>query len=236
MSRTAYFTGLDLGQAADYSAIVVVEQTSHPDGTPHRYGVRHLHRWQLGTGYPAIVADLGELFATGPLRNSTLIVDATGVGRPVVDMIISARLPAVVRAYAITAGMTPNEQVEPGKTCTVPKRDLVGSVQSALQGRRLEIAAGLDLAAVLAKEMETFRVRVTEDRNETFASWRERDHDDILLAMALAVWYGERHPGNLGDCYSKPKPRTPGIDPITGLPAHIFGPDRDPFRTWGPTT
>ena len=28
--------------------------------------------------------------------------------------------------------------------------------------------------------------------NETFESWRERDHDDLVLAVALAAWLGER--------------------------------------------
>ena len=33
-----------------------------------------------------------------------------------------------------------------------------------------------------------FRVSVTSDRNETFAAWREKDHDDLVLALALAVF------------------------------------------------
>jgi hypothetical protein len=64
---------------------------------------------------------------------------------------------------------------------------------------------------------------VTPDRNETFASWRERDNDDLLLALALAVWYADRHPGSLADCYSRPKPRPPGVDRLTGLPRNIWG-------------
>lgn len=68
----------------------------------------------------------------------------------------------------------------------------VGAVQAALGQRRLRVAPELEHAETLAREMEAFRVKVTADRNETFASWRERDHDDILLALALAVWWGER--------------------------------------------
>ncbi|WP_145241183.1 hypothetical protein [Urbifossiella limnaea] len=74
----------------------------------------------------------------------------------------------------------------------MPKKDLVGAVQAVLGTLRLKIAPGLPLAEVLAKELESFRVKVTADRNESFESWRERDHVDLVLALALAVWTGER--------------------------------------------
>lgn len=189
-----YFSGLDLGQAQDYSALVVIERGEIPDpdrgpkAVVNRFDVRHIHRWHLGTPYPAIIADLGAWFGAAPLRNTTLVVDGTGVGRPVVDMIEASQLPADVRPYSITAGMNVGDG-------TVPKKDLVGSVQAALQTRRLRFAEELTLRPVLEKELETFRVKVTADRNETFAAWRERDHDDIVLALALALWYGELNSG-----------------------------------------
>jgi hypothetical protein len=79
----------------------------------------------------------------------------------------------------------------------VPKKDLVATLQTALGTRRLRIAEELPLAAVLMKELEMFRVKVTADRNETFGAWRERDHDDLVLAAAFAVWYASRHSGGL---------------------------------------
>lgn len=56
-------------------------------------------------------------------------------------------------------------------------------------------------------ELEAFRVKVTASANETFGAWRERDHDDLVLATALAAWAGEEGlknrewmPGDLGGC------------------------------------
>ena len=46
--------------------------------------------------------------------------------------------------------------------------------------------------AILIRELETFRVKITEAANETFGAWREGQHDDLLLAVALAAWAGER--------------------------------------------
>jgi hypothetical protein len=37
-----------------------------------------------------------------------------------------------------------------------------------------------------------FQVKVTASAHETFGSWRENAHDDLVLAVALAAWLGER--------------------------------------------
>src|SRR5262245_12490961 len=94
----AYFVGLDLGQVADYSALVVLQQSLVVEPVPpvragsprptNRYDVVHLHRWPLGTSYPTIVADVGKLLGMPALHSPgtwpRLVIDGTGVGRPVV--------------------------------------------------------------------------------------------------------------------------------------------------------
>lgn len=177
----SYFAGLDLGQAADYSALVIVERTRIEKLI--EFGVRHIHRWHLGTSYTTIVAELKEMYAALPLAKSTLAIDRTGVGRGVSDMIRDSGINAACRAYTITAGSKPGAG-------TVPKKELVAAIQVPLQERRLTFADDLSMTSVLQKELEYFRVKVTADRNETFESWRERDHDDIVLALALALYAG----------------------------------------------
>ncbi|MFO0796347.1 MAG: hypothetical protein U0804_02655 [Gemmataceae bacterium] len=201
MTHSQYITGLDLGQAADYTAVVVVEQTAVRAGgrDVSHYAVRHLDRFPLGTGYPEIVAGVKGLFAARPLAGTRLVVDATGVGRAVVDMLKGGGVAARVVPWTITAGHRMGDG-------SVPKKDLVGAVQAVLGTRRLKIAPGLPLAEVLAKELESFRVKVTADRNESFESWREKDHDDLVLALALAVWAGER----LGPPVPVPPPQVLG--------------------------
>ena len=74
----------------------------------------------------------------------------------------------------------------------VPKKELVGVLQVLLQTRRLRISQALPEAAILAKELETFQVKLTAAANEAFGAWREGQHDDLVLAVALAAWAGER--------------------------------------------
>src|SRR5258706_560131 len=61
---------------------VVEERTVQDDGRTELH-VRHVQRWPLGTSYPAIVARVREILDTPQLRGrTTLVLDATGVGRP----------------------------------------------------------------------------------------------------------------------------------------------------------
>src|SRR5687767_6312437 len=78
----------------------------------------------------------------------------------------------------------------------VPKRDLVSNLQVLLQSERLKIAGDLPEAAALLRELRSFRVTISTAGNDTYAAWRENDHDDMVLAVALACWQGE-HVKNL---------------------------------------
>lgn len=82
--KPVYVVGLDLGQTQELSAIAVLERLWRRDDTANRlvshYAVGHLHRWPLGTPYPAIMADVVALVATPTLGHPYLAVDQSGVG------------------------------------------------------------------------------------------------------------------------------------------------------------
>jgi len=190
-----YFTELDLGQAQDHSALAIVERTTRPDPeregkTVYHFDVRYLRRWPLGTAYPAVVAEVKGLFAQPPLKGSELAIDQTGVGRAVFDLMRGAGISAHLRPLTITGG-------EGQSAGSVAKKNLVGAIQIPLQAWRLEVAPALPLAAALGKELEAFRVKVTASRNEVFESWRERDHDDLIIALALALYVGSFPPATI---------------------------------------
>jgi hypothetical protein len=76
---------------------------------------------------------------------------------------------------------------------SVPKRELAGVLQVLLGTRRLQVAPALPLALVLGKELATFTAKINvATGSESFEAWRTRDHDDLVLAVALACWYAER--------------------------------------------
>jgi hypothetical protein len=189
MSEISYLAGLDLGQPSEYTALAILQQTITTNPREKLFAVRHLERFPLGTSYPEICDRVVDLFDEPPLSNGTLAVDQTGVGRAVVDIIRRARPQAIIRPMTIIAGhaVVPDEA-----GWHVPKKELVSVMQVLLQSRRLQVARALPIAPVLVRELETFRAKITVSANETFESWRERDHDDLVLAVAMAAWVGDR--------------------------------------------
>jgi hypothetical protein len=157
--QTRYLIGFDLGQAQDYSAWVVAHRVAR-DGEPVAYDVGHLDRVQ-GARYPAVVAHTRALIAAltsqAPRADIELVVDFTGVGRAVADLLVDEIRGADVELVTITGGdaVTRGEHGE----WRVPKRDLASVVQVLLQSSRLRIAEGLAHARTLTEELVNFRVR-----------------------------------------------------------------------------
>jgi hypothetical protein len=218
-----YIAGLDLGQAVDYTALAILEQTRNGQ-EPATYTCRHLERWPLGTSYTQIVADVARLTGQAPIAGGTLVIDGTGCGRPVVDLFRAGEQAGVVPVM-ITAGHQVSRALD--GYLHVPKRDLVGAMLALANARRFKFARGLRLAKVAEKELSTFTVKITASANEQFSSdWREGQHDDICLALLLAAWVGEHwHTGpfEVGNAEDN---RTL----ISRVPAGVFLPEGE--RPW----
>jgi hypothetical protein len=173
------------------------------------YNIIHLERLPLGTAYTeipdrlhTIEGRLWQLWVTAMFeetgvgratRNDApvdVVIDQTGVGRPVVDLLREAGVDPV--AVTITSGDQVTRVAE--REYRIPKRDLVGAVQSAMQARRLQAAASLPDWPVLKGELANFKARIGLTGHDSYGAgddWREGNHDDLVLALALATWHGE---------------------------------------------
>ncbi len=183
-----FLVGLDLGKMRDYSALVIVERI-HPQapGETIEYHLRHTKRYPLGTPYHDIVDDVSALLENPPLADcSSLIIDGTGVGSAVVEMFRDAGLAIV--PVTITAGDRVHYQ---GRVAKVPKRNLISILQVVFQTGRLKIAETIELRDTLINELVNFKEKITQHGNLTYGAWRESIHDDLVLALAFACWYGE---------------------------------------------
>jgi hypothetical protein len=188
-----YVLGLDLGQTQDFTALAVLEHEEPVEAIASAkadFALRHLQRFPLGTPYTAISSAVTTLRRTGPLCRAALIVDQTGVGRAVVDVL--RQTAGGVVPVTITGGHAVT--VAEDGSFHVPKKELVTGLQVVLQSRRLQITRGLPEAATLVHELQQFQVRITASAHETFGVWRAGQHDDLLLAVALACWWAERCP------------------------------------------
>ena len=186
-SRNEFFIGVDLGQAKDYTAIAVLEGN-------HTYRVRHLVR-ERGIPYPTIVNQIHSLTHSRELRSGqiNLVVDQTGGGAPVVDLLRNKGLMPI--AITITGGDHPHQEDHKKRTWSVPKRDLISNLLVLSQTQRMKIASGLKEAATLANEFQNMRVKIDlRTAHDSYTTWREGQHDDLVLAVALASWWAEKRP------------------------------------------
>jgi hypothetical protein len=147
------------------------------------YQVGHLARLPLGTTYPNVVTHVGHLLARFP--GAELAIDLTGVGRPVFDMFVYNRISPT--GVNITAG-TP--ETREGNVCSVPKLTLVSRLQALLHQGLLKILRVLPEAEALIRELQDFRTQYTASGNLSFNA-RSGRHDDLVLALAIAVWRAE---------------------------------------------
>ena len=202
---------LDLGQTTDPTAYAILRQS---DKQPYNYLVQWLIRFDLRTPYPDIVRYVVEQHSRPEAHGIPLAIDATGVGRPVVDMFAEAQVDAHIVPITITGGNSWS-RTDLGEY-RVPKNDLVGVLLSLLPADRLRVVArlgirklvlGENLSALLISEMQDFRTKISKAAHEIYAA-REGKHDDIVLAVAMACWLGENGFGGAWDTTPDPRAAT----------------------------
>lgn len=185
--------GLDIGQRRDYSAIALLEAVEEVTGERDRVTfdfirrtcirLRHVERIRLGTPFASVVDRVSTIVNAPKLReNCTLVVDATGVGAPVVELLRASRLPCRLIPAQITGGL---DEGSDGFYYRVPKRDLVTGLQILFDRWPLEIHPGAPAADALVQELIEFKAKPSSSGAMRFAGSR----DDLTMAVALAWWW-----------------------------------------------
>jgi hypothetical protein len=152
-----YFIGLDLGQRRDFSAIVVIQRQDRmaawsPNPRCSLF-VRHLERLELGTSYVKVAQRVCEIMQNPKMSGqSRLVVDATGVGAPVMDLLRNAGVGGRTTAVTITGGEQAHGSNE---RWSVPKRDLLMGLEVLMESGDLVISRHLS------------------DADRLLASWQE---------------------------------------------------------------
>ena len=176
-----YFVAVDLGQAQDPSTIAVAERAElRGDWDAAQFcwkkvvevRVRMLERIPLGTPYPDVARRVVSVLESPRMAGGSryLAVDATGVGRPVFDLLREARPPARMLPVIVTGA---GQQTYSDGFYHVPKRDLISGLQVRFQQGRLRLANRLLYAAELLEELRSMETRVTRSGHEQFGAWAD---------------------------------------------------------------
>ena len=136
-------------------------------------------------------------------RGSRLVVDATGVGAPVVDMLRSSGLGGRLTTVTITSGETAQGE---GERWRVPRGDLLAGLEVLLEAGELKVSKRLREAERLVRELEAMRpAPLNRSGNKSGHRSGGGEHDDLVFAAALAVWRARRAENLFGGT------RLPGI-------------------------
>lgn len=206
-TKTQWLVGCDLGQSVDFTAISIIERTDAPklqilQGWPTgkveydtTFAVRDLQRLERGTSYVEQVAHISEVMATAPLSdNAKLIVDRSGVGRGVFDMLVDAKLKPIGITITGGEGSSTRGYTSSYMGFNVSKLELVGQLVATAHRGELKVAKSLPLAQVLQQELQDFRVSFTNSGYSKFGA-RSGKHDDLVLSVAVAIWWARHNEG-----------------------------------------
>ena len=201
-----YILGVSIGSMMEPTAIAIIEQeTRVRDGFAaytHALRLRHLERVPLDTRYPVMVDQVGELIdkLKKPEQDDATdrIVDTTGTGRSVGDLMVKSGL----KPHRVTITNGTGEDETKLKEWRLAKVELVGGLQVTLQSDRLEMAAEIELVPTLVEELRNFKLRPPTINVNDPESWREGQFDDLVFAVGLANWRANRdipHPGRVAE-------------------------------------
>lgn len=174
---------LDLGQQNDYTVLTVAEPHFGIDGKLV-IKVPLVYRFPLRMSYVHVVEYLREFIETKQLTEYVLIVDYTGVGRPVVDLLNDHGINTI--GLTITGGRKSNWAT--GRSVTVPKVEMITRLQVAIQYGSLLLAKGIECMDIIIKELINFTL--TSGRGVKMEA-SGGYHDDTVMSLAMAVWYIE---------------------------------------------
>jgi hypothetical protein len=206
MSRF-FVVGVDLGNMADSTAITVLEVSraweisyltapfeNIPKETRRKaelsFLVRLLHRPRIGVGFPAIIDQVRAILEDLPAmpEKPSLIVDATGLGAPVVQRMREMSMRPI--GLTITGG---NTAALTGRDWSCPKGLLVGELRLAMHRKLLRVAQGFAARETLQAELAAFTARLSPSGRATFEA-AGSEHDDTVLSLALAVLAAKHRP------------------------------------------
>lgn len=128
---------------------------------------------------------------TGRMKGDlTFVMDATGVGEAVKDILVSRGLsPMCIYYSGGTSVHKALSQNGAGKGWTVPKQDLIHAAQLLVQQHRIKVLATCRRREELVAQLKGFKGRINENGRLSADAMADELHDDMVNHMLMASWY-----------------------------------------------
>ena len=212
-----YICSVDIAKKRDYTAIQIYRDSPDikrfaPESGREAMVVNYLdlvyQAKMQAVRYTEQVRMIKELLERIDLLNNTqLLVDGTGVGEPVVDMMREVGLmpfPIIFtggtearpvyadigKVFGGSEGFGRFRGAQVLKEMSVPKDDLVHAGMIVLQQGRLRMAPNLQHMDDFKRQLAGFKGKVNEKSGRTKYNAENDDvHDDLVVTYLMAAWW-----------------------------------------------
>ena len=203
-----YCLSVDLGSEQDYTAFSLIERVEklqdknivsfnsrpvreEPIIVTAELHLVHMERVPLKTPYPTIVDKIGFIMNRPEFVDQiALIVDRTGVGIPVMQMMYQQGLAPI--GISIHGGERVTTSAD---NYGVPKRDLVMALLTAYQMKRFKTKspAVMPIIKEFRDELAGFQMKINKMTGaDSYEAWLERIHDDLVISAAMGCWWMDK--------------------------------------------
>lgn len=216
-----FIVSVDVAQKRDYCAIQIYRDT--PDlvlgDARASEKDRIFHHWDLvfqdqfqGVSYTELADRLVKLTQSKKLANNhDLLIDGTGVGVAVVDLLRQRGLlpipivatsggqarPVYQEAETIFGWGVKMAGLKTVKEWHVPKVELVQSGQVAMEQRVVRVAPDIKYREELQEQLMGFKGRYNDKTLYTKYNAKTEDlHDDLITCFLQAMWWANRRKEN----------------------------------------
>lgn len=191
--------GLDIGKPGEFSGLALVERTiPETEDAESHYTVQFLKRFAPGTSYKAMATDLdgrrnrlfGDQVNPYPLRDAPVGIDIGATGREVLDTFRIGDNPPQLIPASITEGL--GDGCDSQGISRTARRNRITQLNVLFAAKRLTIPEILSHGKLLVKELANYRLKNPTGTDTAQADWRDGQADDLVHAVALAVWQADQ--------------------------------------------
>lgn len=163
-----WFCGVDLGKRYDPSTVAIIEVQY--DKGQRRYFVRYLHRFTLRMLYSDVATQLARLdvFLKAKAVEEhkkdaiTWVLDASGVGEGVSELVEKAMPLADLKKVYITGGLKPTYAADNYNEIHLPKSQLVSTLVAAFDAKAIYLTRDSREIEAIIDELRNYEIHVSE--------------------------------------------------------------------------
>ncbi len=204
LPEVQYIVAQDIAKNVDYTVTVVHQITPRVvEGSATGrifYYQEKVFQDMVRLKYTELAEYTRELMqAANVMHDCSLVIDGTGVGGPVFDLYDEAGLDPLKIIFTSGESISVQSGTRVGQSkfgmiqgYGVPKADLIGALVVAMEQGRMVRAEGVPYEQQEMEQYQNFVGRINEKTKYVkFGNAQDEIHDDIIVADAMAVWYGD---------------------------------------------